>query len=170
MIANDYDDLTNGASFRYKIDSNAPPKIKNEFRVDRINNGSFMLNALTQFDREKQKQYSIPIEVCDLKDLCDVSILKLIIGDVNDNPMSPGFSEIFVYNYEGLSYIHYSITFQRLLTFFPVLIFSMCKSPNRCRARLSLEGKSESDTEQILSYRKVASRSTSRVVARSRIF
>ena len=68
-----------------------------------------MLNALTQFDREKQKQYSIPIEVCDLKDLCDVSILKLIIGDVNDNPMSPGFSEIFVYNYEGLSYIHYSI-------------------------------------------------------------
>ena len=76
-----------------------------------------MLNALTQFDREKQKQYSIPIEVCDLKDLCDVSILKLIIGDVNDNPMSPGFSEIFVYNYEGLSYIHYSITFKRLLFF-----------------------------------------------------
>ena len=118
LIANDYDDNTNGPPFRYRIDSNAPPKIKNEFRVDRINNGSFMLNALTQFDREKQKQYSIPIEVCDLKDLCDVSILKLIIGDVNDNPMSPGFSEIFVYNYEGLSYIHYSITFQRLLTIF----------------------------------------------------
>ena len=118
LIANDYDDDTNGPPFRYRIDSNAPPKIKNEFRVDRINNGSFMLNALTQFDREKQKQYSIPIEVCDLKDLCDVSILKLIIGDINDNPMSPGFSEIFVYNYEGLSYIHFSITFQRLLTIF----------------------------------------------------
>ena len=117
MIANDYDDTTNGPPFRYSISSNASPKIKNEFRVDRINNGSFMLNALTKFDREKQKQYSIPIEVCDLKDLCDVSVLKLIIGDVNDNPMSPGFSEIFVYNYEGLSSIYYSITFKRLLFF-----------------------------------------------------
>ena len=61
-----------------------------------------MLKALTQFDREKQKDYSIPVYVCDLKELCAVSNLKLIIGDVNDNPMAPGFSEIFVYNYQGM--------------------------------------------------------------------
>ncbi len=30
-----------------------------------------------------------------------MSILPLIIGDENDNPMEPGHSDIFVYNYEG---------------------------------------------------------------------
>lgn len=33
--------------------------------------------------------------------MSSVSRLHLIIGDVNDNPMAPGSSKIFVYNYEG---------------------------------------------------------------------
>ena len=102
LIASDYDDPSNGPPFTYKIDENADQNIKEWFNVNRINNGSFMLEALTQFDRERKKQYSIPIQVCDLKDMCQVSNLKLTIGDVNDNPMSPGFSEIFVYSYQGL--------------------------------------------------------------------
>ena len=73
-----------------------------------------MLEALTQFDRERKKQYSIPIQVCDLKDMCQVSNLKLTIGDVNDNPMSPGFSEIFVYSYQGLLDFFYA--FEKLGT------------------------------------------------------
>ena len=101
LIADDYDELQNGPPFTYQIDEDARPNIKEWFSVNRINNGSFMLKALTTFDREQQKQYSIPIKVCDVKDLCAVSNLKLIVGDVNDNPMSFGFSEIFVYNYEG---------------------------------------------------------------------
>ena len=88
-----------------------------------------MLKALTQFDREKQKDYSIPVYVCDLKELCAVSNLKLIIGDVNDNPMAPGFSEIFVYNYQGMlktlriflqckpDKIIFAMRFERLLQF-----------------------------------------------------
>lgn len=51
--------------------------------------------------REKNKNYDIPIKICDHKNLCGVSVLPLTIGDVNDNPMEPGHSEIFVYNYEG---------------------------------------------------------------------
>lgn len=62
-----------------------------------------MLKAMARFDREKQKEYYIPVNVCDHKNLCAVSNLRLTIGDVNDNPMQPGSSEIFVYNYEGLA-------------------------------------------------------------------
>ena len=29
------------------------------------------------------------------------SQVNITIGDVNDNPMAPGYSDIFVYNYEG---------------------------------------------------------------------
>ena len=101
LIADDYDTEANGPPFSFKIPDNSRPNIKEWFRVDKINNGSYILKALTSFDREKQKQYSIPVEICDFKDMCAVSNLKLIIGDKNDNPMAPGFSEIFVYNYEG---------------------------------------------------------------------
>ena len=39
----------------------------------------------------------------------------------------------------------YSLLWTAFCIFFPVLIFSMCKSPKRCRARLSFERKSETD-------------------------
>ena len=53
------------------------------------------------FDRESQKEYEILITTEDNKGLAATSILKLIIGDRNDNPMSPETSRIFMYNYEG---------------------------------------------------------------------
>ncbi len=54
------------------------------------------------FDRESQKEYEILITTEDNKGVAATSILKLIIiGDRNDNPMSPETSRIFMYNYEG---------------------------------------------------------------------
>ena len=41
--------------------------------------------------------------MADNQGLSAVSYLKLVIKDKNDNPMSAGASEIFVYNYEGLA-------------------------------------------------------------------
>jgi hypothetical protein len=69
--------------------------------VEPVEDGRYVLKTLDTFDREKQKSYNIPIRICDHKKLCNVSILLLTIGDVNDNPMAPGYSDIFVYNYEG---------------------------------------------------------------------
>merc|ERR1711962_469523 len=60
-----------------------------------------MGDTLVTFDREEQKQYSIPIRVEDNQGMAAVSYLKLVIGDKNDNPMANGASSIFVYNYEG---------------------------------------------------------------------
>ena len=61
----------------------------------------YVLVTKDVFDREAQKEYQIPITIEDNKGLAATSILKLIIGDRNDNPMKPGTSSIFVYNYEG---------------------------------------------------------------------
>ena len=100
LDAKDYDTPENGPPFIFRIADNAPPAIKNQFSVEKVS-GSYKLKALVEFDREKRKYHYIPITICDNDNLCGDSDLKLTIGDVNDNKMRPGQSEIFVYNYEG---------------------------------------------------------------------
>lgn len=98
LTADDYDEPKNGAPFSYDIDLNASDDIKNKFSV-----ASDSLVALDVYDREEQKEYFIPIMITDsgMPRMRNVSILHLIIGDVNDNPMKEGESKIFVYNYKG---------------------------------------------------------------------
>lgn len=54
------------------------------------------------FDREEIKDYFIDISITDngTPTMTGVSILHVVIGDVNDNKMQPGESSIFVYNYK----------------------------------------------------------------------
>ena len=62
----------------------------------------YYLVTKVMFDREEQKEYQIPVRIEDNKGMAATSELRLVIGDVNDNPMAPGASSVFVYNYEGL--------------------------------------------------------------------
>ena len=101
LVADDYDTKENGPPFSFEIDKGADPDIRDWFGVEKTDDGRYVLKTKVNFDREKQKGYNIPIKICDHKNLCNVSTLLLTIGDVNDNPMAPGYSEIFVYNYEG---------------------------------------------------------------------
>ena len=101
LKAEDYDTLENGPPFVFSLDNNAPSDIKSKFDVVKGGADGYYLITKEMFDREKQKEYMIPIRIADNKGMAATSILKLIIGDVNDNPMSPGASSIFVYNYEG---------------------------------------------------------------------
>lgn len=101
LIADDYDTNENGPPFSFEIDKGADPDIRSWFAVEKTSDGRFVLKTKVNFDREKQKSYKIPVKICDHKNLCNVSTLLLTIGDVNDNPMAPGQSEIFVYNFEG---------------------------------------------------------------------
>ena len=103
LVADDYDTAENGPPFTFEIAKSARQDIKSWFGIEQIGNGSYVLTTQSTFDREKQKEFSIPIRICDHERMCADSNLRLIIGDVNDNPMQPGSSEIFVYNYEGLS-------------------------------------------------------------------
>ncbi|KAL9916406.1 DE-cadherin [Glossina fuscipes fuscipes] len=98
LQANDYDEPQNGPPYTYGIDSESSADIKTKFSID-----NDYLFANVQFDREEQKEYFIRIRITDSGQprQSSVSILHLIIGDVNDNAMSEGSSRITFYNYKG---------------------------------------------------------------------
>lgn len=98
LTAIDFDEPHNGAPFYYTIADSASDDIKQKFSIDRD-----YLVAMDVYDREAQKEYYIPISISDsgLPRMSNVSILHLIIGDLNDNAMKDGTSEIFIYNYNG---------------------------------------------------------------------
>lgn len=96
--AEDYDESHNGPPFKFSIDESAGYEITSKFAVDQNR-----LNALEQFDRELQKVYKIPIKISDSghPQQTAISYFTVIIGDVNDNAMEEGESDIFIYNYKG---------------------------------------------------------------------
>lgn len=98
LTSNDYDESQNGPPFTYDIADTATEDIRRKFGIE----GDFLV-ARTTFDREEQKDYWIPILVTDGGNprQSNISLLHLIIGDVNDNAMEPGQSNVFVYNYKG---------------------------------------------------------------------
>lgn len=63
--------------------------------------GTVMLSSMVAFDREVHKEYHIPIIMTDSGELpmSATRTLTVIIGDINDNLMQPGFKHIIVYNY-----------------------------------------------------------------------
>lgn len=101
LSADDYDTPQNGPPFTYEIDTSASEDIFNKFSI--IDGNS--LKALVIFDREEKKYYDIPIKITDsgTPRLSGISILRVIIGDINDNPASDGESEIFVYTHDHLN-------------------------------------------------------------------
>lgn len=65
--------------------------------------GSAIITTLTQFDREKQKEYYMPVIMRDSgsPSVTGTNTLTIIIGDVNDNVHHAGHKDIHVYNYKG---------------------------------------------------------------------
>jgi len=101
LLAEDYDTIENGPPYTFSLDKDAPKDLKTKFSVEKGLGGKYYLKTLTDFDREVKKVYQIPIRIEDNKGMAATSILRLVIGDRNDNAMKPGASTIFVYNYEG---------------------------------------------------------------------
>lgn len=66
------------------------------------NHGTAVVSSLVTFDREKQKEYHIPIVIQDSGDpmMVGTSTLTVVIGDVNDNGIGPGTTDILVYRLE----------------------------------------------------------------------
>lgn len=97
LLANDNDSERNGPPFRFEMAPEASDDIRSKFAIS-----GATLKARTTFDREEKKVYIIPIAITDsgLPPMTGISNLTVIIGDVNDNPMEPGKSSIFVYNYK----------------------------------------------------------------------
>lgn len=80
------------------------PRIKGTDNMKFFPTGS-VLSTLVSFDREERKEYMLPVSIIDSGSprLTGVSMLHIIIGDRNDNPMEPGNSNIFIYNYKVIN-------------------------------------------------------------------
>ena len=87
LKAEDYDTLENGPPFRFELDSEAPATIKTKFGVVNGGTNGYYLVTKVMFNREEQMEYRIPIRIEDNKGRAATSELRVMIGDVNDNPM-----------------------------------------------------------------------------------
>ena len=78
--------------------------------------GQGIVTSRRSFDREKQKEYYMPIVMKDSgqPQITGTNTLTIIIGDKNDNVHYPGHKEIFVYNYRGKfrSTLYFQLTFE----------------------------------------------------------
>ncbi|XP_056142918.1 neural-cadherin [Lampris incognitus] len=74
------------------------------FNLTDLRNGSAAVTALRTFDRERQKEYRLPILMIDSGSppMSSTSTLTVVIGDRNDHPHSPGHTNFIVYSYEGV--------------------------------------------------------------------
>lgn len=97
LKAKDLDSDENGPPFTYRIDSTASISIRQRFAIS-----GTALEAVEILDREDTKMYLIPITISDAGSppMTGTSTLTLVVADENDNPMKPGHSSIFVYNYK----------------------------------------------------------------------
>ncbi|XP_041648938.1 neural-cadherin isoform X1 [Cheilinus undulatus] len=102
LHATDRDTSTNGGPFSIRLlmlTSDAT-----NFNLTDFRNGSAAITALRTFDRERQKEYHLPILMIDSGSppMSSTSTLTVIIGDRNDHPHSPGHTNFIVYSYEGI--------------------------------------------------------------------
>lgn len=102
LHAMDRDTSANGAPFSIRLlmlTSDAT-----NFNLTDYRNGSAAITALRTFDRERQKEYRLPILMIDSGSppMSSTSTLTVIIGDRNDHPHSPGHTTFIVYSSEGM--------------------------------------------------------------------
>jgi len=65
--------------------------------------GSGIVTSLRKFDRERQKEYHLPIIMKDSGHpaMSGTNTLTIVIGDINDNRHYVGHKDIYVYSYRG---------------------------------------------------------------------
>ncbi|XP_067093535.1 neural-cadherin [Osmerus mordax] len=102
LYAADRDSSSNGGPFSIRLlmlTSDAT-----NFNLTDLRNGSAALTALRTFDRERQKEYRLPILMIDSGSppMSSTSTLTVVIGDRNDHPHSPGHTDFIVYRYQGV--------------------------------------------------------------------
>uniref|UniRef100_A0A3Q2PUG4 Si:ch211-186j3.6 n=1 Tax=Fundulus heteroclitus TaxID=8078 RepID=A0A3Q2PUG4_FUNHE len=101
LRAVDRDSAENGAPFRFSV----PPEYRysNDFYLQDNLNGSATLTALRTFDRERQKEFPLPIVMSDSGHPARTvtSTLTVTIGDQNDHAHVAGEKQITINSHRG---------------------------------------------------------------------
>lgn len=133
----DRDSAEHGPPFLLSLSS----RYSADFHLQDHENSSATLTALRRFDRERQKEFHLPLVMIDSGDppLTATNTLTIIIGDQNDNAHRAGEKDIYVYNRKGE------------LCEAPRLIFSALYSHYRdslCRKRGKTDASAEGEESQ----------------------
>ncbi|XP_054289195.1 neural-cadherin-like [Macrosteles quadrilineatus] len=110
VFARDVDDSAkgNGPPYTFHLDPAANSTLGSLFSVEPNpmgdeGRGTAIISTLKTLDREQQKLYLLPLVIQDSGDpvMSATSTLTVVVGDLNDNPMSPGNTHIHVYRLQG---------------------------------------------------------------------
>lgn len=97
----DRDSPENGPPFHFSL----PPEYRhsNDFYLQDNINGTATLTALRTFDRERQKEFLIPVIMSDSGHPAKTvtSTLTVTIGDQNDHAHVAGEKKIYINNHRG---------------------------------------------------------------------
>ena len=97
----DRDSSQNGPPFHFSV----PPDYRhsNDFYLQDNLNGTASLTALRTFDRERQKEFLIPVVMSDsgVPAKTVTSMLTVTIGDQNDHAHLPGEKKIMINSHRG---------------------------------------------------------------------
>jgi len=101
LRAADRDSPANGGPFVIRLLPLTPDAAA--FNLTDLRNGSAAVTALRTFDRERQKEYRLPILMVDsgTPPMSTTGTLTVVIGDRNDHAHAPGHTDFIVYSYEG---------------------------------------------------------------------
>lgn len=101
LRAVDQDSPENGPPFHFTVPSEY--RYSNDFYLQDNLNGTATLTALRMFDRERQKEFLIPVVMSDSGRPAKTvtSTLTVTIGDQNDHPHMAGDKEIFINSHRG---------------------------------------------------------------------
>ncbi|KAL1007130.1 hypothetical protein UPYG_G00082410 [Umbra pygmaea] len=101
LRAVDKDSVENGAPFYFKL----PPELhhSNDFYLLDNGNGTATITALRAFDRERQKEFPLPIIMSDSghPPKTVTNTLTITIGDENDHAHQAGEKEMFINSHRG---------------------------------------------------------------------
>ncbi|CAL8374879.1 unnamed protein product [Arctogadus glacialis] len=95
----DRDSAAHGGPFSLSL----PPPFTPEFHLQDHGNGSGTLTALRSFDRERQREFNLPVIMSDSgrPPITATSTLTITIGDQNDNAHQAGEKDVFMHSRKG---------------------------------------------------------------------
>uniref|UniRef100_F6ZD41 Uncharacterized protein n=1 Tax=Xenopus tropicalis TaxID=8364 RepID=F6ZD41_XENTR len=101
LYASDYDTLENGPPFRFSLPSEYTNST--DFLLNDNGNNTATVHALRAFDREKDKEFYLPIIITDSGNppMSATNMLLITIGDENDNPHRGGHKDVYINSYGG---------------------------------------------------------------------
>ncbi|XP_042879004.1 neural-cadherin-like, partial [Penaeus japonicus] len=98
--------LGHGPPFAMTLDRSNAPYVRQHVALEfssELNGGrgGAEVRTVGPLDREEHRELEVKVRVEDAGGLAAVHALRVVVGDVNDNPMRPGFKTVYLWKVQG---------------------------------------------------------------------